>query len=509
MSLRRRIVISAGSNWILTFVNTFVALILVRIIITSIGETNFGIWCLLAFGLSYPRILENAFVLAMNRFAAFYRDHLENLNRFLSASFLILGSMAVIVLVVAVILSFFVSDIFAAIPPESAKDAQITCILVGFTLAAKMLGATFSGGLKGFQYYTRCNNAMIVGSLLRAILTVGLLFLWKSIIAVQLAHLVSASISSLLLFIVAQKSIIGLRVNFRLINKQTIRELWQYTYHSVARSGSSIVMYNTLNLLVGYKGTAVDVAAYNIALKIPAFLRGLLASAQVVFLPAVTTLFANKQIEGIKSVVKKATRISFVLTCASSIILFVFAKEILFLWLKDSVPEGTIRLMQMLIISMVPCGLFGIWLPVLVGMGYLRGLSIAAIATTLITIVLTLILFQTSIAITTVPAIALILVLWIELGLWLPLYGLGKLKICLREYLKDGLCQPLTATAVSIAAIWGLNYILPKENTAWLIRLTAFTAVIVVSFITISLRRETADLVAVVKRKIGGRKELR
>ena len=497
---------NAGSNWASMVVAAAVGLVLVPIILRVIGVAGFGVWALLSTGLRYPMILERSFSLSINRFVAFYRDDENQLNRFVSASFVILTALAVLTVAAAVLLSFVIADIFTAITDELAGDARITCILVGVTLAFKILEGNFSGALRGYQYHTRSNAVVIAANLLRAVLTVGLLVFWKSMIAVQLAFGIASAVSALLMFFVARKTIAGLKINIHKLRTETMRELLRYTGHTTLRSGSTVFMYSIMALLVGWVGTAEDMAVYDVASRIPGFVLGFLAGAQDIFLPTVTSLHANGQIEKIKAIVKKGAHISSVVACASLILLFVFTEEILVFWLKV-VPPGTVAVMRVLIISVIARGFFGIWLPSLVGMGYLRGLTIAAILAAAGAILLELILLQGFVAIPMAPAIAMVVVLWAYMGFWLPSYGLSKLGIRPYEYLKSSVYQPLIASMVAIAALWALGSVLPKESTNWLVTLIISTAVVSASFTAISLRKETADLVVAVRRRFGADRE--
>jgi uncharacterized membrane protein YgcG len=105
------------------------------------------------------------------------------------------------------------------------------------------------------------------------------------------------------------------------------------------------------------------------------------------------------------------------------------------------------------------------------------------------------------------PTIALVVVLWGYMGLWLPFYGLHKLGIHPYEYLKDSLYQPLAASVVSIIALWVLRSILLRGNVHWLAMLTFSTVVVMASFTAISLRKETADLILAVRKRFEGKKE--
>ncbi|MDT8303392.1 MAG: MATE family efflux transporter [Sedimentisphaerales bacterium] len=508
MSLRKRIIMNAGSNWAGMLVAAAVGLVLFRTIRYNLGA-SFGVWALLSTGLRYPMILERAFSLSTNRFVAFYREDTDQMNRFVSASFGILMGLAFLTVAAAVLLSFFVSDIFKAITPESAHEAQITCILVGVTLALRIVEATFGGALRGYQYHTRSNAVAITANLLRLALTLGILALWKSMIAVQLAFVTAAAVSVLLMFSVARKSIEGFKIVVSKIGKNTIREIFRHTGHATARSGSMVFMFSTLVLVVGKVGSAEDVEVYAIASLIPSFIRGLLAGTQNVFLPVITSLNAGGQIEKVKAVIKKGTHISSALAGALLILLFAFTQEVLSIWFKEAVPSETVLVMRVLLISVAGRGFFGIWLPSLAGIGHLRGLTIAAITTAGGAIILELILLQGFVSVPMAASIALVIALSAYMGLWLPIYGLRKLGIHPSEYLKDSLSQPLAASLVSIAALLILSSILPKENVHWVLMLTLSIVIVIVSFTAISLRKETGELIAAVRNKYRSKKELR
>jgi O-antigen/teichoic acid export membrane protein len=324
-------------------------------------------------------------------------------------------------------------------------------------------------------------------------------------IAVQLAFGVTAAVSILLVFSVTRKSIPNFKIDVFKVRKQTIRELFRYTSHATARSGSMIFMLSTMALLVGKVGTAENVSVYDIASRITGFVRGLLAGAHNVFLPAVTNLFANRQIEKIKTVLKKGTHISSAITCILIILLFIFAEEILgFLLRKMFLPE-MVSVMRIMIISVVPRGFFGIWLPSLVGMGHLRGLTIAAIATVAGAILLEMIFLSGIVTVPMAPAIAMVIALCGYMGIWLPFYGLYKCNICPYEYIKDSLLGPVTAALVSVAILGILNSIVPDNSVHWIIMFVVSAIIVLVGFATISLRSETAELILIFRNKFGNK----
>jgi len=490
-----------GSNWASIFVSAILALVIVPIILTQVGLDAFGVWALLTSGLAYAAIIDRAFGVAINRFVAYHIKDIPELNNVISASVVILIGIAALTVLGATVFSFFLCDIFNSIPPHLAYDARITCVLVGFTFAFRMLEANFSGALRGAQYYTRSNGITILGEILRIATVLLLLKYWKSIISIQIAYAVSGAFTVILMFIVTQKSIPGFQIRLFNISRKAVNDLFRYTIHSVAQSGSTVIMQNTLTLLIGWKGTAADVAIYNIASKLPNFLRGFLIGAQGVFLPAISSFHATGENEKIKSLLKKGTKYTCILTLIPAILLFFFSNELLTLWLKKSVPLETTLVMQLLILSTIPPCLFEIWLPALQGMGHLRGLTIRSVTTMVATIGLELLLLQNHVLPAMAPAISLVIVLWISTGIWLPSYGLGKTGITAGSYIKESLLLPLIAAVLSVMIVLGLQNFNATLKMNWMIVFAGSIIITALTFILIALRTEVQEFLKSFKQR--------
>jgi O-antigen/teichoic acid export membrane protein len=312
--------------------------------------------------------------------------------------------------------------------------------------------------------------------------------------------MISAATSLLLMFTVCRISVERVRISFSNIEKNTIRELFKYSGHAIGRSGSMIFMYTTLALLIGKVGTARDIAVYEVGMRISGFLRSLLAGAQNVFLPVVTSLFAAGHIDKMKAVIRKGTHISCVMTFVPLILLYIYTREILVLWLKDDIFPEMILVLRVLIISEASRGFFGIWIPSLVGMGHLRLLTIAAITTAVLAITVELILFQSFVIIPLAAAVALVIALWIYMGFWLPAYGLYKTKISPLEYFKSSLLGPVLAAVISIAVLWLLNHTI--SGIHWLLMFAASGIIVLLIFSIISLRVEAAEFLVIIKRRL-------
>lgn len=507
MSLRKRILLNIGSSWASSAVVGIVGVIIVPVMLNSVGKVAYGVWALVASTLSYITILDAAFSLAVNRFVAYYRHDQERRNSFVSASFALLGGMAVITALGGVMLSFFILKVFPSIPRELGWEARVTCVLVGLTLACRMLESVFRGTVQGFELYTWSNTVTMVANVVRLFCTVTLLWFWESIVAVQAAYLMTAMVSALLMFVHARLKVEGMAISLSLVGRDAMMEIFRYTGHSLVRTGSRVVTYCTMTLMLGWFGTPSDIAVYSVASTIPGFIGGLLAGAQNVFLPSASRLFAEGHVERLRNLVKKGTLLSAVLTCIPVILTCVFSEELLSFWLRSGAAPGMAIATQVQVLADVPNGFFGVWLPVLVGMGYLRGLTYRAVGTMVIAIVAELVLLQGLVAPYLAPGLALLIGMGIGSGIWLPLFGLKKLQISLWDYWRESLCRPTVATVLSLGFIWVLAPIVGRWGLHWMVSASTAAAVIALIFFFLCLRTETVGAIVALKRKLIGFKE--
>jgi hypothetical protein len=150
--------------------------------------------------------------------------------------------------------------------------------------------------------------------------------------------------------------------------------------------------------------------------------------------------------------------------------------------------------MNVLVFSMMPDGFFGLWLPVLVGLGDLRWLTGMSIGGAAAAITMTFFLVKGSMVnIALAPAIALLVVLWLYRGIWLPLYGIHQTGISFSEYFREAMITPTFAAGIAAVAMWLLSGFLASERVHFMIRGSIAGIVVLAVFTAIALRQEAKD----------------
>jgi O-antigen/teichoic acid export membrane protein len=461
MSLKRQVAINIVSNWLGYFVQAAAGLVVVPFILRQVGEDAFGVWALLAGLLVYFYILQDAFSLAMNRFAAYYRSDMASVNRYFAATLYLMFALGAGIMSLGVVVSLVVCRVFP-IPAALEGDAKMTCVLVGIDLALTAVNSSMIGLLNGFQLYAASNLTKITNSVLRVGMVFWIVAKSPNIVAVQFCYCAS-SFGSLLVTIV---SVIVLISGVRCFVKpgwRAYREIFQYTKHSILRSGSDLFMYATLLPLVSFFGTMRDTTVFSLASRIPNVVRGVLSSAQAVFLPAFSTLFAKEGAAGIIRIVRASTRLNATLTLAVITLSVAYTNPMLHFWLGDKYDPRIVVPMILLLLSVVSRGVFELWYPGLVAMGVLRWLSIMAIMTCVGIILLAAILCNVMDP-AKAPAAALLIGLTLRSGLWLPAYGAAKTGLKLSSYLRTTLLRPILATVLSAVVLFMVFRLYPAPT---------------------------------------------
>lgn len=462
MSTTRRIAVNAASNWANMLVTAAAGLFVVPFMLSAVGREAYGVWALLSVGLSYPLILERAFALSVTHFVAAHKGDSETSNAYVSASVRTMGVIALVTVGAAAAFAPFVDDVFAAVTPDLAAEASQTCLLVGVTFALMMIQSSFSGTLKGLQLFTWSNAVTIVTTIGRTVGIILALDSDASIVTIQRIYVIAAVTGAVMMFLAARRAMPSMRIDLFSGTGTAGSELWRMTMHAMARSGSKMVMFNTAALLVGWRGSGRDVALYDLAFKIPTFLNTLLAGAQNVFLPVFSKLHAEGGRTAIHGTLLAGNRVHVLLTSATAVSLTVAAPDLLTVWLGDAPEADLVALMRLLVLVMVPSGLFGVWLPALVAIDRLRALSIASIAAAVVAIGAGAALIVGGAEPAFAPAYAMAAVMTVYRGLWLPWYGVSRSGLELSRYSRACLVPGILALAASaayvvVAAGWPLG----------------------------------------------------
>ncbi|MCK5596806.1 MAG: hypothetical protein KAJ04_05090, partial [Candidatus Eisenbacteria sp.] len=173
-------------------------------------------------------------------------------------------------------------------------------------------------------------------------------------------------------------------------------------------------------------------------------------------------------------------------------------ESILSFWLKGNVTAGTVLVLRVLILAVVPGGAFDIWMSALVGLGILRGLTWASVATTVCSIGLAVVLLSVGdLPVAMAPAVALAAGLWAKSGFWLPAYALRKLGMRFAVYMRTCILPAIAAGIASALILFPLSRVsFAPGLPGFALKFAVSAAILAVLFGVVVLWRDRGSLLS-------------
>jgi O-antigen/teichoic acid export membrane protein len=216
-------------------------------------------------------------------------------------------------------------------------------------------------------------------------------------------------------------------------------------------------------------------------------------------------MFSKKNIPLIQVLVQKGTRILFFMTISAVVLLAIYTQDILHFWLRKDISYESVMVMRIILLSIVPGGIFEIWLICLVGIGKLGWLTIVSALTVILAIMIAFILLSTeAVSAPVAAALALVTVLWLKLFVWMPWYGARQIGLPAKQYFCTSIVRAIAASIVTCVIIYMLEYRL-IANCYWVVRFFASAVILVVGFGVIVLWADISPILKPILSKVKGR----
>ncbi len=326
--------------------------LLTPILIRHLGRANYGSWVIIASLLGYSSLLDLGVGLTVMRMVA-ERVHQEDrteVNEIATNGLLLYGSVGILIIIVGLIATPFIGHAFHVAGPRR-NDFRWA-----FLLAVTAMGLTFPSGLytginQGFHNYRAQNTIISLQALSTAIVSLLVVELGGGIVA-----LATANITCWLGTFVAKATYAARAYSIlprpHQINRRTVRlvmnvSAWVF-FISLA---DKIILETDVVVIGGVLGT-VAVAAYAVALGPATAVRRLTDQFNSVTLTTASSLNAQQQQRQLCRLLSEATRMVLVVTLPFLLVLVLWGRQLLRLWVGPSF-EGSYSTLCVLTLGIV------------------------------------------------------------------------------------------------------------------------------------------------------------
>ncbi len=453
MPARRSLVLGAATNWAAFAATLLVAFFLAPYLIRHLGDARYGVWCIVEAILAYFTLFDLGIAACLVRFVAKFHttDQREELNKLVSACFVLFVAAAACVLVLGSALVPFVAPALERKLGNHGDVAPFMLLMLA-NLAITLPISVFPTMLDGLQRYGMKSAVRLVFLGLRVTGIVVAMEaapgLWSLAVVFTITNLLEHAVMALL----AYRLVPSLRLSRRLVDRATLRQVRGYSVDAFLAMLAGRITVQTGAIVVGVFLTATAVAHYAIAARLVDMAKNLLRSATTTLTPAVSEREANGDLEGVRRVMLLGTRWVLYLVLPINLGLLAFGRPFLTRWIGDSEYATWCYPVVAILSATLAIGVAqSVASRILYGMGKLRLFARLALAEAGLNLLLSLVLVGPLGLNGVAIAVAVPNILFC---LAVISYSCVVLEIGIARYLSTSWAKPLLAASVPLLVWW-------------------------------------------------------
>lgn len=312
--------------------NVVVGFLLTPFILHRLGDEAYGLWVLVFSFAGYYGVLDLGISSAVIRYVARFsatHDH-EQLARFVNTILFLFSCVALFLLLVTLIASWYVGDIFR-ISPALHTTARILFLLVGSMVALQFPLGVFAGILEGLQEFWWENFVSVTGTLLRAALIVIVLSHGLGLLSISLIT-VGLSLLSRVAYILIVRKRIPLHFVPRFSDRATLKEIIHYSSMTFTSVVAGRLTSNVGTTIIAVFLSAATVTPFAIATKLITYMSRLVQASSTVFTPMASHFDAKGDSYRLRQIFIVGNRACAILAFPFCSALLILGKSVITVW---------------------------------------------------------------------------------------------------------------------------------------------------------------------------------
>ncbi len=282
-----------------------------------LGESEYGLWNLIASITVYFTVLELGYGGAIVKFVAEYRARKDAraLNEILSTMFYVFSGIGILVYAVAIVVSFLLPYIFN-LDAAQARTGQIVLLIIAVNVAMHFPFSIFGGVINGFERYYI--NNMVGGGFVFVIAAVNVAVL---MLGYGLVELVTATtIVRLIPYWIYRRNAYAvfpqLQIRLDLFRRDRLRELTGFSAYMAVIDWSAKLTYTTDTFILGVFLNTTAVAMYAVAQRLSEALLRMTNQLHTFLFPAIVHRSVEGEAESQRRILVTATRFQMAVAAA-------------------------------------------------------------------------------------------------------------------------------------------------------------------------------------------------
>jgi O-antigen/teichoic acid export membrane protein len=328
---------------ILSYTNILLAniigLILTPFIITSLGDSEYGLYALVGSFVAYFSLMDLGLNNTIIRFVAKYRALKDSKGEanFLATILLIYFVISLLIIVLGIIIYFNLDEIYgSALTVAELYKAKIMFVILIFNVGITLPGGSFVAISIGYEQFIFPRAAILIKYLIRSIVLVVVLMYGGDAISIVI---LDTSIN--VLFIAVNWAFVTKKLKVRFIlydlNKELLAEVFSYSIWIFMIAIIAQFQWQSGQLVLGALKDTTTVAIYAVGVMLGTYYGAFASAFSSLLLPRATKmLYRSASLDEINSMFIKIGRITLIILFFILGGFMLYGKQFVTLWLGDT-----------------------------------------------------------------------------------------------------------------------------------------------------------------------------
>jgi O-antigen/teichoic acid export membrane protein len=382
---------NVGSTWVLTLAGIAATYVLTPFVINSLGTEGYGTWTLITSITGYISLLALGVPMACVRYLAQHiaEGNEREINRTIgscAALYLAIGTVAVIA-GAALLLLFGRYEI----PEAFTEQASLAFAVMVLQVSLGFIGLLPEGIMFAHHDFVVRNAVRLAGVALRLALTVAVLTMTQSLLALAAIQLVCLIFDFVVSLALIRRRYPRIRINLRDFDTGVVRRVLSFSVYVLLLSAGARLVFETDALVIGAIFGVAAIPFYVVANSLVIYLMELVVAIAAVVSPMATKLNTEGRIDELREMFLTWSKIALSLSLVAGVFLIVIGPRFIGWWIGPAFEEPSGTVLRILVLScLVFLPVRGVALPIMMGLGKPQIPTIAFLAAGVLNLVMSI-----------------------------------------------------------------------------------------------------------------------
>lgn len=332
---RDRLVSSVVFNWAAYFVFIVAGFIMPRMIDDRLGRETLGIWDFAWSLISSFKLVQLGVGSSINRYIAKHRAAKDTygINLIINSSCFLLGAAGLIILILTIVFTLILPDIFAKKLGENIQQAQWVILFIGIGASIQTALGSFDGLLTGFHRWGIYNFIKSGSYLLTVIFMIIALFRGGGLRSLAIVTFIGQVLEGIVRVIFAYRICEGLQIRPKFIKLGTIRKLFVFGGKTLIPSVSNLFLNQMASIIIIAYLNPAALALYARPRSLVLHINTLVRKMSTTLTPTVSSLQSINNFKEIRELLISSVRYSLYIVLPVVLVLVVFGDAVIQFWM--------------------------------------------------------------------------------------------------------------------------------------------------------------------------------